>query len=172
MINIKKFDSVALSVKEVLQQEALKGDQHKIDKNKNNKIDAHDFKILRGEKKGMKKEEIEIEEGTESKADYHDRMHRLAAHYNSMSDEKKASLGKIPGRAEQFMQAVKYAKDNPNMKKEEAEQIDELRTSTLLRYQTKSVCDFSRTAKPNSKIRFSYEIASDPPYALCVHASG
>ena len=31
--------------------EALKGDQHKIDKNKNNKIDAHDFKILRGEKK-------------------------------------------------------------------------------------------------------------------------
>ena len=31
--------------------EALKGDQHKIDKNKNNKIDAHDFKLLRGEKK-------------------------------------------------------------------------------------------------------------------------
>ena len=30
--------------------EELKGDQHKIDKNKNNKIDAHDFKILRGEK--------------------------------------------------------------------------------------------------------------------------
>lgn len=31
--------------------ESLKGDQHKIDKNKNNKIDAEDFKILRGEKK-------------------------------------------------------------------------------------------------------------------------
>ena len=30
--------------------EALKGNQHKIDKNKNNKIDAQDFKILRGEK--------------------------------------------------------------------------------------------------------------------------
>jgi hypothetical protein len=31
--------------------EELKGDQHKIDKNKNKKIDAHDFAILRGEKK-------------------------------------------------------------------------------------------------------------------------
>jgi heat shock protein HspQ len=40
--------------------EALKGDQHKIDKNKNNKIDAEDFKILRGEKK--MKEETELTE--------------------------------------------------------------------------------------------------------------
>lgn len=33
--------------------EALKGNQHKIDANKNGKIDAHDFKMLR-KKKGMK----------------------------------------------------------------------------------------------------------------------
>ena len=31
--------------------EELKGDQHKIDANKNNKIDAHDFKLLRSKKK-------------------------------------------------------------------------------------------------------------------------
>jgi hypothetical protein len=31
--------------------EELKGDQHKIDANKNNKVDAHDFAILRGKKK-------------------------------------------------------------------------------------------------------------------------
>ena len=31
--------------------EALKGGQHKIDANKNGKIDAHDFKLLRGRKK-------------------------------------------------------------------------------------------------------------------------
>jgi len=30
--------------------ESLKGNQHKIDKNKNNKIDAHDFKLLRAQK--------------------------------------------------------------------------------------------------------------------------
>ena len=40
--------------------EELKGDQHKIDKNKNNKIDAEDFRILRGEKK--MKEETELSE--------------------------------------------------------------------------------------------------------------
>jgi predicted secreted protein len=38
--------------------EALKGKQHKIDKNKNNKIDAQDFAILRGQQK----EEVELEE--------------------------------------------------------------------------------------------------------------
>jgi hypothetical protein len=43
--------------------EALKGNQHKIDKNKNNKIDAHDFKILRGEKKVN---EDQVEEAAES----------------------------------------------------------------------------------------------------------
>ena len=44
--------------------EALKGNQHKIDKNKNNKIDAHDFKILRGEKKVN---EDQVEEATSVK---------------------------------------------------------------------------------------------------------
>lgn len=49
MINLKKQDPVADAVKDILQQEALKGNQHKIDKNKNNKIDAEDFKLLRKE---------------------------------------------------------------------------------------------------------------------------
>lgn len=40
--------------------EALKGKQHKIDKNKNGKIDAHDFKLLRKE---------ESEELTEAKVE-------------------------------------------------------------------------------------------------------
>jgi len=39
--------------------EALKGNQHKIDKNKNNKVDADDFKILRGEKKVNEEEQVE-----------------------------------------------------------------------------------------------------------------
>ena len=34
-----------------LKSEELKGDQHKIDANKNGKIDGHDFKLLRGKKK-------------------------------------------------------------------------------------------------------------------------
>jgi hypothetical protein len=42
--------------------ESLKGNQHKIDKNKNNKIDAQDFKILRAQK-----EEVELDEAGEIK---------------------------------------------------------------------------------------------------------
>ena len=41
--------------------EALKGNQHKIDANKNGKVDAHDFKLLR-KKKGVKEEVEELEE--------------------------------------------------------------------------------------------------------------
>ena len=43
--------------------EALRGNQHKIDKNKNGKVDDHDFKLLRGEKKVN---EDEVEEAAES----------------------------------------------------------------------------------------------------------
>jgi hypothetical protein len=41
--------------------EALKGNQHKIDANKNGKVDAHDFKLLRGKKK-VAEEAEELEE--------------------------------------------------------------------------------------------------------------
>ena len=63
MINLNKKDSLASKVEEILHQEALKGNQKKIDKNHNNKIDAQDFKILRGEKKVA--EEIDVKDKTE-----------------------------------------------------------------------------------------------------------
>ena len=46
----KELGGVADAVSKIM-DEALKGDQHKIDANKNNKIDAHDFKLLRSKKK-------------------------------------------------------------------------------------------------------------------------
>jgi len=49
MIDLRKKDSMIAAIEEILQQEALKGNQHKIDKNKNNKIDVEDFKLLRKE---------------------------------------------------------------------------------------------------------------------------
>jgi hypothetical protein len=66
MINLKKDDAVADAIREILQQEALKGDQHKIDANKNNKIDAHDFKLLRGKKKDVAEEVEQIDELSKS----------------------------------------------------------------------------------------------------------
>jgi hypothetical protein len=49
MIDLRKKDDMIAAIEQILQQEALKGNQHKIDKNKNNKIDAEDFKLLRKE---------------------------------------------------------------------------------------------------------------------------
>lgn len=42
-------------------KEALVGNQHKIDANKNNKIDAHDFKLLRAKKSVKKEVEEEVD---------------------------------------------------------------------------------------------------------------
>jgi hypothetical protein len=60
IFNDKALKSVAEAAAKVLQQEQLKGNQHKIDANKNGKVDAHDFKLLRaGKKPEMKKEDVE-----------------------------------------------------------------------------------------------------------------
>ena len=60
MFNTKLTQSIAEAAKKVMDEE-LKGQQHKIDKNKNNKIDAHDFKLLRKEenvKEEMQKSDV------------------------------------------------------------------------------------------------------------------
>jgi hypothetical protein len=59
--------------------EALKGKQHKIDKNKNGKVDSHDFELLR-------KEESELVEGYDNKS----KAHALAAKLTSNSTASKA----------------------------------------------------------------------------------
>ena len=57
IFNDKALKGVAEAAAKIM-GEQLKGNQHKIDANKNGKVDAHDFKLLRG-KKDMKKEEVE-----------------------------------------------------------------------------------------------------------------
>ena len=52
IFNDKALKGVADAVSKIMDEE-LKGNQHKIDANKNGKVDAHDFKLLRA-KKGMK----------------------------------------------------------------------------------------------------------------------
>jgi len=53
IVSKHKKDRVLLTMLESKISEALKGKQKKLDKNKNNKIDAEDFEMLRGEKKSM-----------------------------------------------------------------------------------------------------------------------
>lgn len=70
MFNDNKLKEVANAVSKIMEasmKEELKGDQHKIDANKNNKIDAHDFKLLRSGKKVAKEEVESVEEGIEDR---------------------------------------------------------------------------------------------------------
>ena len=66
LFNDKKLKGVAEAAAKIM-GEQLKGNQSKIDANHNGKIDAQDFKILRGQKGKMKKEETEQLQEYESK---------------------------------------------------------------------------------------------------------
>jgi hypothetical protein len=148
--------------------EELKGNQHKIDKNKNNKIDAHDFKILRGEKKAMKEEE-EVEESN-NPFDLKNYKSQLPTKPGEKAgfDSKKVSTGTIYSRkpvkdepmkkeeidpndtttdtlkgrekasANPFL-SKKVKMDVPDNVKEDVEQIDELKKSTVKSYMNKKV---------------------------------
>ena len=71
MLNDKKLKNVADAVKQVTKdsmKEELKGQQHKLDVNKNNKVDSQDLAMLRSGKKVAKEEVEKIEESAADKA--------------------------------------------------------------------------------------------------------
>jgi len=99
-MNLKKdLSSVAEAASKIM-DEQLKGQQHQIDKNKNNKIDSEDFKILRGEKKTPVKEEKGASKPEETK--FHGKLDKLVH--------------------------KTFGKSKEEMKKEEVEQIDEYKS--------------------------------------------
>jgi len=119
--------------KEETVDEELKGNQHKIDKNHNNKIDAQDFKILRGKKslKSFKKENEEhsvldqminevLSKDASAGAWIHDFVH---------SDNPKFA-GKSKDKRKEMALAAYYAKQ----RNEEVEQLDEVGETTLRGY--------------------------------------
>ena len=117
-----KFDAVADAIKNIAEadykakMEELKGQQHKIDKNKNNKVDADDFKILRGEKK-VNEEEVGESNNPFDLKNYKSQLPTKPGEKAGF-DSKKVSTGTIYSR--------KTVKDEP-MKKEE---IDPNNTTT------------------------------------------
>jgi hypothetical protein len=69
--------------------EELKGNQHKLDHNKNGKIDAHDFELLRGKKKKVAEEAEQIDELSKGKlTDY-----RTAAKKQGTGIQDKMKIG-------------------------------------------------------------------------------
>lgn len=109
--------------------EALKGNQHKIDANKNGKVDAHDFKLIRG-KKGVKKEEVEQVDELSNKTltSYVDKAKKSAKQGEMKSTETKFSPSGHAQYTKRHAGIIKaYGKmgGDPAMKKEEAEQANE-----------------------------------------------
>jgi hypothetical protein len=77
-------------------QEALKGNQHKIDANKNNKIDSHDFKLLRS-----KKEKKPEEHGVEAEREMASKGQKMYEEENldeASYSSKKARAGEDIGK--------------------------------------------------------------------------
>jgi len=104
----KELSGVADAVTKIMEasmKEELKGNQHKIDANKNNKIDSHDFKLLRSGKKVAKEEVSQIDEF--SKETYRNAM-AAAADTDServgvlQSRYGKDNMEKIKDRAKKY----------------------------------------------------------------------
>jgi hypothetical protein len=126
----KELGEVANAVTKIM-DEALKGSQHKIDANKNNKIDAHDFKLLRA-KKEVKKEDVEsVEEGYYKDMDTNRKEdERLAAQKKKQApftpDKPKAKIA-TPGKFGYGYSAARHLarQGMAGVTKEETDQVEE-----------------------------------------------
>lgn len=112
--------------------EALKGSQHKIDANKNGKLDAHDFKLLRAKKKVAEAAE-DLEELSNA---------TLGSYERKSAPDRNRDAGNVMAKRKQLgTNKVKVASTEMNKarpKFEETEQIDELSKKTLGSYVKKA----------------------------------
>jgi len=120
-VNTKSVEGAVVSI---MANEELKGNQHKIDANKNGKIDAHDFKLLRGKKKveeGVKGAGVGAALGSVAGgpvgAAIGGALGHVAGEVLSSAKNKAKAMGRI---------AVGPSMADSKMKKEDVEQIDEV----------------------------------------------
>jgi hypothetical protein len=130
IFNDKALKGVAAEVAKIMGEE-LKGNQHKIDANKNGKIDAHDFKLLRAGKKDMKKEEVGLDEAKTQSKEEKDKV--VGAVTKAM---RQSYANVMQGRNERA--AARMNAKIKNKMKEEVEQLDELSKETLTSYRDKA----------------------------------
>ena len=144
--------------------EALQGNQHKIDANKNGKVDAHDFKLLR-KKKGVKEEAEQVDENTfeqggKMKTDTKPR------HVSPlMKNVKKRSYDEIKADALKNAGLTDVSKKSPAVKKEEVEYVDEGNAENKKK-KNLALSPFGQTSGTNMKQARADHAASEPkdPY--------
>lgn len=111
--------------------EELKGNQHKIDANKNGKVDAHDFHLLRKKKK-VAEEAEQIDELSPSTMGSYTK--KASADFTA----RKPKMGYDGQLKKMQNRRVGVNRALDKMYGEEAEQIDELSHDTLRRYRMKA----------------------------------
>jgi hypothetical protein len=113
--------------------EELKGDQHKIDANKNNKIDAHDFALLRGKKKVKESFSARLEEKWKSMKEKKDVVMPEALEKSPEKNQDVADKSYLKDKPGSFKSDLKNLGRFIAGKKEtneEVEQIDEKNVPT------------------------------------------
>jgi ribosomal protein L35AE/L33A len=143
----KRLARKAMKEEVEITSEALKGNQHKIDANKNGKVDAHDFKLLRGRKTPKQVDELK----STTLRSYIKKAKADGKEKSKMSDDiraRAAHRGKKPSwtgktiianlAAAKTKRDGKIAMAKDKLKTEEAEQVDELSKNTLKSYLDKA----------------------------------
>ena len=142
-----------------MKKEELVGKQHKLDKNKNGKLDAHDFKLLR------KEEAEELDEGRvkelamDLKDMSHDEFHKQygkpKSHFDPTNFKKPVEPGKGMDRAKALAQRgmQSLSKEEVERIEEKLTQIDELSKNTLGSYVKKASSDLNKTASAAGSLR-------------------
>jgi hypothetical protein len=158
---IPRRDNLTSLKKHSFGDSKLKGNQHKIDANKNGKVDAHDFKLLRAKKKVAEA----IEELEELSTDTLNR-YKTAARADASQAHQQIRTG--PGRPNRRLlnrtaggYAANRAIERQSKKtNEEAEQIDELSKKTLASYVPKAANRMAQSHAGVVKARHDYDSAA------------
>ena len=134
MFNDKLAKSLAEAAKKVMDEE-LKGNQHKIDKNKNNKIDAHDFKLLRKEEN--------VEEAMQ-KAD-------VPAYLRKQQGEKPLTMADIKGPRKDSISSKENLAKARNEEVEQVTEADVEKTATGMKVYGSSYGNSVRARREQTK---------------------
>ena len=138
LLNRRKAISANMKKEDVQVDEALVGNQHKIDANKNGKVDAHDFKLLRGKKtQSEEKEEGAAHEKAEKK------KKEVVAEKEGLWANIHAKRERIKNGSNERMrkpgsEGAPTKQDFVKSQTEEVEGLDELSKDTVRSYYNKA----------------------------------
>ena len=126
-----EFEAILQNLEEEVLDEKLIGKQKKLDVNKNDKLDAQDFKILRAKK--AKKEEVEVNEAMNNYiAFYNGKKMTVQAETSYKAQLKAIEMFKAPA-SKKHMVTVKLADNKAAFAANEEVEIDEAGAAKLMR---------------------------------------